>query len=296
MGSCFAQHIGRALAARGFRWVEGEPAPPFMSPQARARFNYGVFSFRTGNIYTPALLKQWIDWAFGNSSPPADVWSERGRYYDPFRPAIEPNGFASADEMLASRESALNGIRNAILASDYFVFTLGLTEGWINTSGHVYPMCPGTTAGAFDPARHHFINYDYRQTRMLTHEAFAIISHYKPGIRYILTVSPVPLTATATGGHVVVATTYSKSTLRAVAGDMYRARTDLDYFPSFEIISAHPFRGSFYDPNMRTVSSLGVEFVMNSFFRALRPYETQAIAPNPSNDVICEEELLDAFT
>jgi hypothetical protein len=57
-GSCFAQHIGRALAGRGYGWVDAEPGPEKLSAESRKKFNYGVFSFRTGNIYTATALLQ----------------------------------------------------------------------------------------------------------------------------------------------------------------------------------------------------------------------------------------------
>jgi hypothetical protein len=62
-GSCFAQHISRALVKSGFTWIDSEPAPATVDPAEATADGYGVFSFRTGNIYTPALLKQWIEMA-----------------------------------------------------------------------------------------------------------------------------------------------------------------------------------------------------------------------------------------
>lgn len=100
-GSCFAQHIGRALGARGFNWLDGEPAPEAFDELTRKEFNYGVFSFRTGNIYTVAALKQWLEWSFGDSIPPQEIWHEEQRFFDPFRPNVEPGGFASIEELTA---------------------------------------------------------------------------------------------------------------------------------------------------------------------------------------------------
>lgn len=57
-GSCFAQHIGKALKARGFSWLITEPPPHSLRGEAALEFNYGVFSCRTANIYTTSLLKQ----------------------------------------------------------------------------------------------------------------------------------------------------------------------------------------------------------------------------------------------
>lgn len=127
-GSCFAQHIGRALAARGYGWTDHEPAPPLLTKDEAAAFNFGVFSVRVGNIYTGRMLRQWVSWALGDAPVPLEIWQSEGRFHDPFRPTIEPGGFASADEVLAAREITLERFRAAITRTSVFIFTLGLTE------------------------------------------------------------------------------------------------------------------------------------------------------------------------
>jgi len=130
-----------------------------------------------------------------------------------------------------------------------------------------------------------------------------------PRLRFLLTVSPVPLTATASQNHVMVATSYSKSVLRAVAGELAAKYPFVDYFPSYELVAAHPVRAMLYDPNLRTVTGRGVDLVMRHFFsehsladdvKAIAPAE--AVAPSEkepeagtkeeSGDVVCEEILL----
>lgn len=307
-GSCFAQHIGRALAARGYNWFDAEPAPTFLSEALRKEFNYGIFSFRTGNIYTTALLKQWLCWALQDVAPPDEAWLEDGRWFDPFRPGIEPSGFISREEMLASRATTLRAIRRAATEANVLVFTLGLTEGWIHgDQGHVYPMCPGTLHGTFSPAVHQFRNYKYPEIRRDLAEAMNMVKAVNPRMRFLLTVSPVPLTATASGAHVLSATTYSKSALRAVAGDLAE-RGDTDYFPSYEIITGFPYRGMFFQPNMRNVSPHGVNHVMKTFFSGLGASAAPSTEPRARQatptgaEVVkddeaekCEEELLSAF-
>lgn len=297
-GSCFAQHIGRALRRNGFSWWDAEPAPKGLKDAST--FGYGVFSFRTGNIYTTALLRQWLQWAVRRDVS-AEVWEKDGRWYDPFRPAIEPEGFASEEELRAARLSTLNAIRRACRAS-VFVFTLGLTEAWTNKdSGVVYPACPGTLAGDFDPDQHVFVNYTAAQVARELRRAMVLARKINPDLRFLLTVSPVPLTATATDQHVMVATTYSKSVLRAVAGD-FAQEEGVDYFPSYEIITAPAFKGMFFEPNLREVRPEGVEFVMETFFRDLeRTYPDIFVQPaaeagaddaRDEDDVICEEMAL----
>lgn len=315
-GSCFAQHIGKALARNGYTWFNAEPAPEKFSEALAKEYNYGTFSFRTGNIYTSAALKQWVFWALGKEEAPTEAWEKHGRFYDPFRPAIEPNGFASPEEMLQSRQATLKAIRTAITECSRFVFTMGLSEGWTNKEGgYTYAMCPGTLAGEFDPEQHIFKNFEYREIQTDLMAALRAMREANPKIRILLTVSPVPLTATASGEHVLTATTYSKSVLRAVAGEVSSKFTFVDYFPSYEIITAPPFRGMFYEPNMRSVHPDGVAFVMKSFFACLHASGMAGI-PEPDtpklvaarkkpkahkpttageDELVCEEMILDAF-
>lgn len=301
-GSCFAQHIGKALKQRGYTWLMTEKAPKNLA--SKELYNYDVFSCRTGNIYTTSLLRQWVDWALGASSPPSEHWSKGDRIYDPFRPRIEPDGFATIDTMMASRDVTLRALKESITTTDVFVFTLGLTESWSNSEGgYEYPLCPGTIGGIFDKDIHTFNNQNYNFIKKELLTAIRSMRAINPKLKFILTVSPVPLTATKSGEHVLVATTLSKSVLRAVAGELSSNFRYIDYFPSYEIINSAPFKGMFFETNLRSVNHRGVEFVMDSFFQCQSEVFGSPKNQRPRNakrgessDVICEEELLEAFS
>ena len=87
-GSCFAQYIGAALKDRNYNWHCAENAPPNLSESNKLKYNFELFSARTGNIYTTTLFKQWVDWALGFEEVPDEVWEKDGRFYDPFRPLL----------------------------------------------------------------------------------------------------------------------------------------------------------------------------------------------------------------
>lgn len=310
-GSCFAQHIGRALKERGYHWFRTELGPENLSN--KEKYNYDIFSCRTGNIYTTSLLCQWVNWAFELEEVPDEYWEKDGRIYDPFRPNIEPNGFSSKAEMVASRNVTLRALRDVFENANYLVFTLGLTESWFNRSGgYEYPMCPGTVAGEFDANEHEFREQEYIFIRQKLLKALGTIRKANRSIKVILTVSPVPLTATKSNGHVLTATMHSKSVLRAVAGELSKSAGYIDYFPSYEIINGTPFKAMFFEANQRSVNPHGVGFVMNSFFQCQKEKFTQKKrrqvrkqkstkrllkqSDEEKSDIICEEELLSAFS
>jgi hypothetical protein len=94
-GSCFAQHIGNALAARGAHFLDCEPPPPVFADAAEARrFGYGVFSCRYGNVYTARQMLQLAQEALGRRRP-VDAVGTRRALYDALRPAVDPAGHAT---------------------------------------------------------------------------------------------------------------------------------------------------------------------------------------------------------
>jgi hypothetical protein len=269
VGSCFAQHISKWIKGNGFSWVDSEPGDAALSLKEREENGYGVFSFRTGNIYTPALLKQWVFQALQLEKEVDEVFEHEKHYFDAFRPLIPVTGFTDPADILAARQVTLACIREALQESDLFIFTLGLTEGWKNKQGYVYPLCPGTVKGEFKSAEHRFVNYSYQQILDDLNSTMDAIVKVNPRMRFLLTVSPVPLTATAEKQHILAATTYSKSVLRAAAGFLAQTRQDVDYFPSYELIAQFPTHGKFYESNLRSVKKEGVDFVMAHFERGI---------------------------
>lgn len=313
-GSCFAQHIAREMRQRGFSVLDTEPAPRRMPAAVAQDHGYQLYSARYGNIYTVRQLLQLAWEAVKKRRPPAEVWQKDGRYFDALRPSVEPAGLESPEEVQAHREAHLYAVRRLLKRCELFVFTLGLTEAWVNKeTGVVYPTAPGTLAGEYDPEKHAFVNFSVQEIYRDFVAFRNLMKRLNPKVKFLITVSPVPLTATAGEDHVLPATIYSKSVLRSVAGQLSKEFDDIDYFPSYEIV-ATPFLGQiFYDRNMRTVSQEGVATVMRIFFAQVartRPKEDEVVdAPRTSDrkvvpprpgrrkaeDVVCEEVLLDAF-
>ncbi len=152
-GSCFAQNISAGLRTRGYQYFVTEAAPPFMSEETAKENNYGIFSARYGNLYTPLQWLQLMQRTIGLFSPEDQFWHNgKGRYFDLLRPRINPRGFASLTELKADVRHHLRSVRTLFEKVEVFVFTLGLTEGWQSRlDGTVYPTCPGCgSAGEFD--------------------------------------------------------------------------------------------------------------------------------------------------
>jgi hypothetical protein len=79
-----------------------------------------------------------------------------------------------------------------------------------------------------------------------------------PKAKVILTVSPVPLFATAVDRHVLVSTTYSKSVLRVAAQALVESYDYVFYFPAYEIVAGTSRGGSTSPPTSDRSASQGL--------------------------------------
>lgn len=314
-GSCFAQHIARHLKQSGFHFYVAEAGHPVIPHALREKHNYGTFSARYGNIYTARQLAQLFERAYGSFTPQEKPWIDAdGTVRDPFRPTAQPGNFVSVAEMKADRRQHLAAVRRMFETLDVFVFTLGLTECWkARADGAVFPLCPGVEGGGFDPGHYVFENQTVKTVRQDMQAFLDGLRSVNPKAQVILTVSPVPLMATAAReAHVLSATTYSKAVLRVSAEMLCGANDFVHYFPSYEIITGAYNRGRYYAEDLRNVTEEGVSHVMRLFLKHAAGIEAgaggsrvSAAAAGPEADAVlrhaaafveveCDEVGLDA--
>ncbi len=305
MGSCFAQHISRHLERTGLTYFVTEDAPAELTRAEADQRNFRVFSARFGNVYTVRQARQLFDRAFGSFEPADDVWGLDGSYVDAFRPQIEPQGFASIEQMRLSRSEHLAAVRSLFIDSDVVVFTLGLTESWESTiDGAIYPVAPGVHGGDFSSEHYRFVNFSAAEVTADLRHFVEQIRFANPAVRVLLTVSPVPLIATYAQRHVLVSNTVSKATLRVAAAAVTDEYDFVEYFPSYEIIAGSAFGAQYFEPDLRQVSALGVAHVMRIFAKHMIASGSGAVAALPAEHdwplsaltaaVVCDEEAIEA--
>lgn len=300
MGSCFAQHISRHLLKRGLSYFVTEHGDPSADEESRHTRNYGVFSARYGNVYTVRQAIQLFDRAFGHFTPNEHAWKLGDGFVDPYRPQIEPEPWSTIELVEASRVDHLAAVRRLFSESDVLVFTLGLTETFMsNTDGSVFPVAPGVSGGEFDPQRYSFVNFTVTEVIRDLGAFIAKVREVNPSIRFVLTVSPVPLIATYEPRHVLVSTTISKAILRVATHEVSASLDYVEYFPSYEIISGSALGARYFDTDLRQVKQVGVDHVMRVFERhllgigATLPVAAVQDAPRVSGGkVVCDEETI----
>ena len=267
-GSCFSQRISRHLISIGYNYQIYEACHPLIASKA-TEYGYGVFSCRYGNIYSTRQLRQLFDEALGVRPPITRLaYLGPGKYIDLMRPNIGETRFESPEEAQADRLFHLARVRKMIEQMEVFVFTLGLTETWVDRAANiVYGSHPGVFVEKG--------NTDAITADNLTHGAVVEDLEYviglirrhsrQPDVRLILTVSPVGLAATHQNSHVLVSTSYSKAVLRAAVGDVASQHRHVEYFPSYEIFALSQSFGQFLADDLREVNARGVAIAMRAF-------------------------------
>lgn len=309
IGSCFAQHITKRLRQSDATFLDVEAAPRLMPPDVQQRYGFGLFSARYGNVYTARQALQLFQDARRGKVDPKAIWERDGRYFDAIRPTVEPRGHASASDVKEHRREHLEMVFSLMGQMDVLIFTLGLTETWADKrTGRVFPTAPGVVAAPASEIV--FRNFNYPEVISDIRNTLKVLRRHSRNLKVLFTISPVPLAATATSRHVLVATNRSKSVLRAAVEEIVSNDPLSDYFPSFDIVNNIRDQSSHFHSDLRTVNSLGVDNVMKVFsqsFPSLRLHSgdedqraaDQDLTSGPHGaaavSVQCDEELLESF-
>ena len=229
------------------------------------------FTANYGNIYTVRQATQLLAECLGRQERSEVFWQTNGGFVDPLRPNAFVEPFKDVKTLRNGRRKHLEAVRSAVSDFDIFIFTLGLTEAWTTKKcGTVFPTAPGIIGGKFDPDVHRFQNFSFDEIRDDLNLLIESIGEIRNGVdfRMLLTVSPVPLTATAEDRHVLVSSTASKAKLRAVVDEFVSSKEFIDYFPSYEIVNNPIQINQAFEKNWREVTDQTVNDVIKTFINA----------------------------
>jgi hypothetical protein len=265
-GSCFASNIISYLESYGLEYLKTEKRP-FGLADLLDNYFYDTYSARYGNIYNPRQLLQLIQRATGEIKPIERFWIQGNKFIDPFRPGLKFKP-ESESEFELETKSHLSKIRFLISEANVFIFTSGLTEIWFNAKDKlVYPACPGTIAGEFDPSIHIFHSLNSNEIFEDLVKCREEIMKINPKIKFIFSVSPVPMIATASNKTILVANALSKANLLDATIRMCEEFQNCEYFPAYEIVFSNTSKLAVFEPDGRTVKKLVIDRVMDQFFK-----------------------------
>jgi hypothetical protein len=247
IGSCFARNIEEHLT--GFE----VPTLRFVAPEAE------WIGRRNGllNEYNPGTMAQRIERAFTGAASPATtiVESDKGGMVDLLLSAARVVSAVRAVE----RRREIDKVYAQLPESHVVIVTLGLVEAWVDTRERCYlNRMPPIHLIQKDPDRYGVEVFDVDTAYALLDKAFETLLNN--GNKVVLTVSPVPLNATFTGQDVVVANSFSKAVLRVCAERLAKKFSNIDYFPSYEIVVLAGL-AAFLDDNIHVVDPVVGEIV-----------------------------------
>jgi hypothetical protein len=186
------------------------------------------------NEFNPGTISQRIHSALsGKTSPQGTIVESHGGFIDLLLPSA---GLPVARQRAIERRTEIDAVYSNLVSSDLVIITLGLVEAWFDNDNDVFlNRMPDTTLLEKYPDQYSFRRLDVRESFSLLDKALqGLISS---GIdKILLTVSPVPLQTTFTGDDAVVANSYSKSTLRVCADMLVKKFSQVDYYPSLELV------------------------------------------------------------
>ena len=263
IGSCFARGIENSLARHN---IAVESAAPEFAKLETANKEVSGLGFT--NKYTTYSILNELRWAL---DPDAKFPQEsivrltNTTWYDPHtNPSLE---LVDLEETL-QRRALMQAVTKRIEDCRAVILTLGLTEVWRDVKAKVFVnRTPIPSLFKTEPDRYEFHLTGFAENWANLEAIHAVLSQYgHPDVRIVVTVSPVPLMNTFSTMDIVVANTWAKSLLRAVAQEWAAAHTNVDYFPSFEIVQSSD-RSAVWETDLRHVKGAGAHHIMELFLR-----------------------------
>jgi hypothetical protein len=140
---------------------------------------------------------------------------------------------------LARRRAVREHLGPLMQRCKVFVLTLGMAECWFDDrAGRYLNNTPGprVMAAYGDQLAVHLTRFEQHRAALESlHQLLQTV--HGNDFRLVITVSPVPLERSFLAQDVVTTNSYSKSMLRAVAQEFAALHDNVDYFPSYELVS-----------------------------------------------------------
>jgi GSCFA family len=263
IGSCFARGLEHSLAKHK---IAVESAAPEFAKFHPAKKDVSALGF-TNKYNTYSILNE-LRWALDRDALfPVDsiVQLTKTTWYDPHtNPTLD---FVSLEETL-ERRALIQTVTQRIKNCRAVVVTLGLAEVWRDVQADIFLNCtPIPSLFKTQPDRYEFHLTSFAENWDNLEAIHALLSQYgHPDFRIVVTVSPVPLMNTFSTMDIVVANTWAKSLLRALAQEWASAHPNVDYFPSYEIVQ-NSDRAAVWEQDRRHVRGAGVLHIMDMFLR-----------------------------
>lgn len=237
-GSCFAEHISQWLAKRNFN---------VLNQKDGAWGDTYIARFGEGMANSHAVLQQ-FEWALEGKAFAETLWHDKDATFQDYNEDIRQHTKA------------------ALLATDLYIITLGLSEVWSHkATGDVFWRA--VPQDVYDPKLHEFRVSTHSENLENLRKIHKIIRAHNPAAKIMFTLSPVPLVATFRPISCITANAASKAILRAALDEFLNAAQPLDahlhYWPSYEIVM-DVFQNRWSD-DRRHIKPQILDYIMTAF-------------------------------
>ncbi|MNK23853.1 GSCFA family protein [compost metagenome] len=285
LGSCFAREIEKHLSELGFDL-------PMLKVNVPPEERITKTPNDVLNKYSVHSMENEIRWAF--EGLPFDertlyLETEAGLWLDPHLGInLPPAPF----ERVADRRAQAMAAMRDLATSKVFIITLGLAESWFDLETGLYLNgAPPPSVRNRYSERFALDVLSYDDVLQSLERIHDLVRKYGASdTKILITTSPVPFKATFTGEDALIANTYSKSVQRAACGAFAARHDNVDYFPSYEIVTLTDRSRAYTNDNIH-VNPEVVGFIMDTVLHAYcpslgvqpkQPEEKAAPAPQPT--------------
>ncbi|MDE6826953.1 MAG: GSCFA domain-containing protein [Paramuribaculum sp.] len=245
LGSCFSDNIGRKLAERMFHVV--------INP--------------LGTVYNPASIAEVIRIMTGERQISlSEFFLHEGlwRHFLCHSSLARPDRGDAEQALNMALAAARHTVehRNAVA-----VLTLG-TARVFEREGKIVSNCHKLPGTGFN---RRLLSVD--EATMHIDTAVSLLAQWLPGIRVILTVSPIRHMECGLEGN-----SLSKAVLRIACQNIADTNTSVVYFPAFEALTDDLRDYRFYDADMKHPSAVAVDYVYELFEQSVMSEATRRLA------------------
>lgn len=232
-GSCFAEHLHSKLSIGGFN----------------------SFSNPCGIVYHPVSLLNQINKCIRN-----EPWTEEDLVYHGglFHGLFHHGAFSSPDKCLAldHMNNSLHLGHQQLMKTDVLLVTLGTAIGYYHKpKGKLVANCHKIPAGEFDRK---FLKPEEVIEKFS--EIFQELIHYRPGLKIILTISPVRYLKEGFTDN-----SLSKSILFLAMHQILKQFKNTHYFPAYEILLDDLRDYRFYTEDMVHPNDQAINYIWSKF-------------------------------
>jgi GSCFA family len=326
LGASACLNLARHLADASAVVLDAETPPGTTSPALAASYGYRQLSARTGEVGSLKALVQILRAAVTDSLPAHWIWAgPKGGVVDGLRSRVDPDGVSDAAELMFLRRAHHVALQEVLRTADAVIVLLsgapcfvdakdGATYAFLPERDQKLPKACKLEPHAADLAS---LDRDFKELR-------GLIMGINPRLEIRLALTPVPVDPEQGKNDFAASLPQlrQQSDLRVMMAHWQATSPNVRYLPLWELCTGQLAQSGQYAPQTGILTAEGGARVALACMgqepgsaeppprlAATRPRETQQdrkarralkranrADPESSKSVICEEELLEAFS